>query len=275
MNARQYNKLNQGQLKNIGNQRQVWYLRDQRSFPLKPNENTMPKSQKKFKAPPKRFQPRGMTILHEDHDIIVVDKMSGLLTVSNDRSKDNTAYFRINNYVRKGNPKSHNRIFIVHRLDRDTSGILVFAKNEKAKRFLQDQWHEFKKDYLAIVHGKITPDNDIITSYLAENSIFKMYSVKDPSQGKLAKTKYTVLQESKDFSLLEIQLLTGRKNQIRVHLADRKCPVAGDKKYGKKRGIKRLCLHSVSLTFTHPYSKEEMQFTTKMPSYFKTLLKKV
>lgn len=235
----------------------------------------MPPKQKKFKAPPKRFQPRGMTILHEDHDIIVVNKMSGLLTVSNDRSKDNTAYFRINNYVRKGNPKSHNRIFIVHRLDRDTSGVLVFAKTEKAKRFLQDNWSEFDKKYLAVVHGKISPESDVISSYLAENSIFKMYSVQDPAKGKLAKTKYTVLQEAKDFSLLEIELLTGRKNQIRVHLADRKCPVAGDKKYGKKMGIKRLCLHSVSLKFQHPYSKEELCFTTKMPTYFKTLMKKV
>ena len=235
----------------------------------------MPANQKKFKAPPKRFQPRGVSILYEDRDIIVVDKVHGLLTVSNDRSKDNTAYFRINNYVRKGNPKSHNRIFIVHRLDRDTSGVLVFAKTETAKRFLQDNWPTFDKKYLAVVHGKITPETDIITSYLAENSIFKVYSTEDQAKGKLAKTKYTVRQESKDFSLLEIELLTGRKNQIRVHLADRKCPVAGDKKYGKKKGIKRLCLHSASLSFLHPYTKKEMRFTTPMPSYFKTLMKKV
>ncbi len=233
----------------------------------------MQPNRKKFKAPPKRFQPRGLTILFEDLDIIVVDKVSGLLTVSTDRTKDNTAYFRINNYVRKGNPKSRNRVFIVHRLDRDTSGVLIFAKNEKAKRFLQDNWSTFHKHYLAVVHGKITPETDIITSYLAENSIFKMYSVKDPTKGKLAKTKYTLLQRSKNFSLLEIELLTGRKNQIRVHLADRKCPVAGDKKYGKKKGIKRLCLHSATLTFIHPHTKEEIQIKTKIPSYFKTLLK--
>ena len=230
---------------------------------------------KKFKAPPKRFQPRGLTILYEDQDIIIVNKVSGLLTISNDRNKDNTAYFRINNYVRKGNAKSRNRIYIVHRLDRDTSGILIFAKNETAKRFLQQQWPHFQKNYLAVVHGKITPETDTIISYLAENSIFKMYSVNDPKKGKEAKTQYTVLQKSKDFSLLAVKLLTGRKNQIRVHLADRGCPVAGDKKYGKKRGIKRLCLHSASLTFLHPYSKEELCFSAKMPSYFKTLLKKI
>jgi RluA family pseudouridine synthase len=232
-------------------------------------------NQKKFKAPPKRFQPSGLTILYEDQDIIVIDKSSGLLTVSTDRSQDNTAYFRITNYVRKGNPKSHNRIFIVHRLDRDTSGVLVFAKTEKAKRFLQDEWPTFKKNYFAVILGKITPATDTITSYLAENSIFKMYSVQDPTKGKLAKTKYTVMKEGKDFSLLDIELLTGRKNQIRVHLADKGCPVAGDKKYGTKQGVKRLCLHAASLTFRHPYSKEEMSFTTKMPTYFNTLVKKV
>lgn len=231
-------------------------------------------NQKKFKAPPKRFQPRGVTILYEDHDIIVVDKTSGLLTVSTDRIQENTAYFRINNYVRRGNAKSLNRIFIVHRLDRDTSGILVFAKSEEAKRFLQDEWGSFNKHYFAVVHGKITPQTDTITSYLAENSILKMYSVQDPSKGKLAKTRYTVIQESKEYSLLDIKLLTGRKNQIRVHLADRGCPVVGDKKYGTIKGAKRLCLHAASLTIRHPHSKEEMRFTTPIPPYFKTLLKK-
>ncbi len=235
----------------------------------------MNQNQKKFKPPPKRFQPRGVSILYEDKDIIVVNKVSGLLTVSTDRTKDNTAYFRINNYVRKGTPKSRNRIYIVHRLDRDTSGVLIFAKSEEAKRFLQDEWSSFHKHYFAVVHGKITPQTDIITSYLAENSIFKMYSVQDPEKGKLAKTRYTVLKEAKECSLLEVELLTGRKNQIRVHLADRGCPVVGDKKYSKIKGGKRLCLHAASLTIRHPFSNEEMTFTTKMPSYFNTLLKKV
>ena len=113
----------------------------------------------------------------------------------------------------------------------------------------------------------------MITSYLAENSAYKMYSVDDPEKGKLAKTEYSVLKESSGYSLLEIKLLTGRKNQIRVHCADQRCPVAGDKKYGEKAGIKRLCLHAISLSIIHPFNKESLTFETKVPAFFETLLK--
>jgi tRNA pseudouridine32 synthase/23S rRNA pseudouridine746 synthase/23S rRNA pseudouridine1911/1915/1917 synthase len=233
----------------------------------------MRKSQKKFKSPPKRYQPRGLSILYEDHDILVVDKMCGLLTVSNEKVRENTAYYLLNNYVRKGNQKSRNRIFIVHRLDKDTSGIIVFAKNENAKRYLQEEWQGFKKKYYAVVHGTLPEKEGVITSYLAENSIHKMYSVDDPKKGKLAKTGYKVLRESQKYSLLEIDLLTGRKNQIRVHLWEQGCPVAGDKKYGEKeKGVKRLTLHAASITILHPYTKEKMTFEAKVPAYFKSLL---
>ncbi len=119
---------------------------------------------KKFKSPPKRYHPRGISILYEDHDILVVDKMSGLLTVSNDKVKENTAYYLLDNYVRKGNQKSRNRIFIVHRLDRDTSGIIIFAKNGNAKRYLQEEWQGFKKKYYAVVHGTLSKKEGVITS---------------------------------------------------------------------------------------------------------------
>ncbi len=229
---------------------------------------------KPFKQPPKRFQPKGLPIIYEDRDIIVVDKVNGLLTMSNDAVRERTAYFLLNDYVRKGNSKSRNRVFIVHRLDRDTSGILVFAKSEQAKRFLQDQWQEFQKKYYAVVCGTLPKKEGLISSYLVENSAHKMYSVSDPSKGKLAKTEYRVLKESANYSLLEINLLTGRKNQIRVHLADKGCPVVGDKKYGEReKGIKRLCLHSASLTLVHPFSKEPMTFETKVPGYFGSLLR--
>lgn len=232
-------------------------------------------NQKKFKAPPKRFHPRGLSIIYEDHDILVADKSSGLLTVSNDKVRENTAYFLLNNYVRKGNQKSRNRVFIVHRLDRDTSGLIVFAKNEEAKGYLQDEWQTFKKQYYAVVCGRPEEEQGEISSYLAENSVFRMYSVKDPQKGKFAKTGYKILRESEKYSLLEVDLYTGRKNQIRVHLADIGCPVAGDKKYGEKgqsKGIKRLALHSASLTLKHPFSKQEMNFDTKIPGYFKSLV---
>jgi len=233
----------------------------------------MRESQKNFKSPSKRYQPRGLSILYEDHDILVVDKMSGLLTVSNEKVRENTAYYRLNEYVRKGNQKSRNRIFIVHRLDRDTSGIIVFAKNENAKRYLQEEWQGFRKKYYAVVHGTLQKKEGVITSYLVENRVHKMYSVDDPKKGKLAKTGYRVLRESKKYSLLEIDLLTGRKNQIRVHFSERGCPVAGDKMYGEKeKSIKRLTLHAASITISHPYTKEKMTFETKVPAYFKSLV---
>ena len=233
----------------------------------------MQKSEQNFKNIPKKHQPRGLTILYEDRDIIVVDKTSGLLTISTERIKENTAYYRLNLYVRKGNQKSRNQVFIVHRLDRDTSGVLVFAKNEEAKRFLQEEWHGFSKTYYAVVCGNLAEKEGIITSYLAENSAHKVYSVNDPAKGKLAKTGFKVLKESPNYSLLEIALFTGRKNQIRVHFAEKGFPVAGDKSYGKKDpGIKRLMLHAKSLTILHPFTKEKMTFETEVPAYFKSLV---
>jgi len=162
----------------------------------------------------------------------------------------------------------------VHRLDKDTSGIIVFAKDPKAKRFLQAKWPEFHKKYYALVHGFLPEKEGELSSYLAENIAHKVYSVMDSKKGKLARTGYRVLKESIKYSLLEIELLTGRKHQIRVHLADRGFPVAGDKKYGKKDdGIRRLALHAATLTIVHPHSKEEMTFTTKVPVYFENLIK--
>ncbi|MCF6174402.1 MAG: RluA family pseudouridine synthase [Victivallaceae bacterium] len=233
----------------------------------------MNKIQKKFKIPPKKYQPRGLEVIYEDHDILVVDKMSGLLTVSTDNEREATAYYLLTDYVRKGNHKSRNRIFIVHRLDRDTSGVIVFAKNEPAKRYLQDEWQNFTKKYYTVVHGRLPEREAVITSYLAENRIHKMYSVDNPKQGKFAKTGYKVLKESAKYSLLEIELFTGRKNQIRVHLADKEHPVVGDKMYGvKEYGIKRLALHAAELTISHPYTKEQMTFEAKLPDYFSSLV---
>ena len=226
------------------------------------------------KSPSKKHQPRGLSILHEDRDILVVDKVSGLLTVSTDKVREKTAYFLLNDYVRKGNSKSRNRVFIVHRLDRDTSGVIVFAKSEEAKRYLQKEWQGFTKKYYAVVHGRLSDKEGVITSYLAENRVHKVYSVDDPKKGKLAKTGYKVLKESKRYSLLEIELFTGRKNQIRVHLAQQGCPVAGDKMYGEKeKGIKRLALHAASITILHPHTKEKMTFEAKVPAYFGSLVK--
>ena len=233
----------------------------------------MLKSDKNCKSTPKKHQPKGLSILYEDHEILVVDKTSGLLTISTEKVRENTAYYRLNTYVRKGNPKSRNRVFIVHRLDKDTSGIIIFAKNENAKRFLQEEWHGFKKKYYAVIHGRLSNKEGVITSYLAENRAHRMYSVKDPSKGKFAKTGFKVLKEVKKYSLLEIDLFTGKKNQIRVHFSEKGSPVVGDKMYGEKdKGIKRLTLHAASITILHPGTKEKMTFETKIPTYFKSLV---
>lgn len=227
-----------------------------------------------FERPPKKYAPRGLTILHEDRDIIVVNKINGLLTISSAGEKENTAHFILNDYVQKGNPKSRNRVYIVHRLDQDTSGVLVFAKSEKAKFYLQNEWANFSKTYLAVAHGKLKEKEGVLSSYLVESAAYKVFSVDDPQQGKLAETEFKVIKVTTHFSLLEVKLLTGRKHQIRVHLAEFGHPVAGDKVYGEKRThVKRLALHASSLTIKHPYTKEEMTFETTIPSYFNTLLK--
>ena len=215
----------------------------------------------------------GLVILHEDRDIIVVDKPAGLLTISTDREKSRTAYFILTDYVRKGVAKSRNRIFIVHRLDRETSGILIFAKNEEAKFRLQRQWQDTKKQYLAVVHGRCEVRAQTITTYLAENQARGVYTTTDTRNGKLSHTAYKALKENRDFSLLEIELLTGRKHQIRVHLAGIGHPVVGDERYGKenKRG-QRLALHAQSISFKHPFSGKTLTFTTKMPAFFNTLI---
>ena len=140
---------------------------------------------KPFKRPSKKRQPEGVTIIYEDRDILVANKINGLLTVSTEKEKQKTAYFLLNNYVKKGNPKSKNRIFIVHRLDRDTSGVIVFAKTEKAKRYLQDEWATFTKIYAAVVHGKLEEKEASISSYLAENAMHKVYAVKDSEKRKV------------------------------------------------------------------------------------------
>jgi 23S rRNA pseudouridine1911/1915/1917 synthase len=228
---------------------------------------------RRHSGPSGKLLPGGLAILHEDRDIIVVDKPPGLLTISTDREKSRTAYFILTDYVRKGVAKSRNRIFIVHRLDRETSGILLFAKSEAAKFRLQSQWQDTKKKYLAVVHGQCEKRAETITTYLAENRAHGVYTTNDVRKGKLARTTYKVLKQTKDFSLLEIDLLTGRKHQIRVHLAAIGHPVVGDPRYGKERKARdRLALHAKSISFAHPFSGEPLTFATKVPAYFNTLV---
>ena len=230
----------------------------------------------KIERPPKKHQPRGLPILHEDKGVIVVVKPAGLLTIGTDREKSRTAHYLLNDYVRKGNPKSRNRVYVVHRLDKDTSGVLIFAKSEQAKKFLQENWENTEKHYLAIVHGRLMDKEGTISSYLVENKAQRVYSTRDAAKGKLSHTAYKVSKESKRFSLVDIHLLTGRKHQIRVHFAEKGHPVAGDRKYENKDiGSKRLALHARSISFTHPFTHKLMTFDTGIPEDFIRLFRKL
>ncbi len=223
-----------------------------------------------------RALPLGLTMIHEDRDLLVVNKPAGLLTMGTDSEKERTAYFALTDYVRKGAAKSKLRIYIVHRLDRETSGVLVFTKSEEAKNFLQENWEETRKEYLAIVHGHCDEKTGTIESYLLESKALKVYATHDRTMGKAASTSYRVLKETEDLSLLAITPHTGRKNQIRVHLADLGHPIIGDRKYGlEKDGYKKLALHAASLTFKHPFRKEMCTFNAPPPGWFQRLMGRI
>ncbi len=215
----------------------------------------------------------GMEIVHEDRDIIVIDKAAGLLSMGTGQDAGRTAHAALTDYVRKGNPKSPHRVFIVHRLDRDTSGLLVFARSETAKFTLQDHWDQVEKTYLAVVEGLPPNEEDTLSSHLTENATGFVYATRKPGEGKLSLTKYRVLERRGNRTLLEIGLLTGRKNQIRVQLADIGCPIVGDSKYGKAdRKSKRLALHARTLAFNHPFDGRRMIFEARPPESFRALL---
>ncbi len=224
-----------------------------------------------------RHEPsNGISIIYEDRDIIVIDKPTGLLTIGTDREKSKTAHFILNDYVRKGNSKSSNRVYIVHRLDRETSGLVIFAKSEQVKRFLQDNWEKTEKHYLAILHGNLKVKEGAISSYLAENRALRVYSTTDPAKGKLAHTAYKVIEETKGFTMVDIHLLTGRKHQIRVHFSEMGHPVVGDKKYGPDENIsKRLALHARSIMFNHPFTRKQIAFDTGVPDEIRRLFRRL
>lgn len=218
----------------------------------------------------RKFLPKGLVILYEDRDILVVDKPAGLLTVATKTEKLRTLHFVLTDYIRKGSAKSRKEVYVVHRLDQQTSGVLIFAKTETAKLTLQGRWPETAKEYLAVVHGRLAERSGTIRSYLTENKASQVvYATTDTTTGKLSHTAYKVLRETKGFSLLEIHPLTGRKNQIRVHLADIGHPVVGDRKYGKgNEHYARMALHARSIAFNHPFNGKRLFFEADVPEYF-------
>ena len=231
--------------------------------------NLMPK----IKKLPKKYQPKGFEILHEDRDIIIGNKAVGFLTVGAMYDRLHTVHNALNQYVRKGSLKSRKCVYVVHRLDRETSGVLVFAKTETAQFFLKDHWKSTVKTYNAVVHGRFAQKTGTISSYLIEDDEYVMHSTADGTKGKLSHTAYSVIKETDKFSLLHIDLLTGRKNQIRVHMADAGHPIVGDTKYGKSTaGAARLALHARSIIFTHTFSGQRLTFEAPLPQYFNDLV---
>ena len=210
-----------------------------------------------------------LNIVFEDEELIVIEKPTDLLSISTDKEKRATAYSLLSDHVKKQH--NNNRIFIVHRLDRETSGLMLFAKNEEVKNHLQETWNDtvIERSYIAVVEGEVEKTDGVIISYLVEGRTFKVHSSQNQKSGKKAITHFKVLKKNRDYSLLKVNLETGRKNQIRVHMQDIGHSIVGDKKYGATSNpIKRLGLHAQQLLFIHPVSGEKMVFETKIPNVF-------
>lgn len=208
---------------------------------------------------------RGLTIVHEDDSILVIDKPAGLLTISTDTVKNETAYFKATEYVRESSPDGKGRIYIVHRLDRETSGLLLFAKTKEAKDHLQENWETVEKRYLAIVEGAPRDKVGTIDVHLTENKVFHVFAGPPTKWSKPAVTHYTLLEDKGDRSLLEVRTETGRKHQIRVHMAEIGHPIVGDDKYGRKGTRGRLGLHASYLKIKHPKTGKTKEFRSSLP----------
>ena len=237
-------------------------------FPLLPGQKVEISSNRI--APEQKF--REYNIIYEDQHIIVIDKMAGLLSMATENEKRTTVYSLLSKHVKKQD--RDNKIFIVHRLDRETSGLMLFAKSEAVKDKLQETWKDtvIERTYIAVVEGTVEKQEGTITSYLSEDKVFKMHSSPNPGSGKEAITHFSVLKKNNAYSLLKVNLETGRKNQIRIHMQEMGHSIVGDKKYGAAANpIKRLGLHAQQLSFIHPVTGKKMNFETKIPRVFMRL----
>ena len=208
----------------------------------------------------------GIRIRHEDADIIVIDKPAGLLSIASPSEEEKTAYAFLTGHVRQGNPRRRERVWVVHRLDRETSGVMIFAKNEPAKIALQEGWEAVEKKYLAVVEGAPPAAAGKFDSHLDESNPLKVYPAEEGPETRHAVTRYRITKKDHATTLVELTLETGRRHQIRVQLAEAGCPIVGDKKYGAETNpIKRIALHATSLRFLHPVTREEMRFDSPLP----------
>ena len=216
---------------------------------------------------------KSIDIIYEDDEIIAINKPSGMLSISTNNEKENTAFHLVMQYLKDKN--KNNRVFIVHRLDKDTSGVIMFAKNQSIKFAFQNKWDNLilKREYIAIVNGD-TLNNDTIKNYLKENKNLFVYSTDNKYDGKLAITHYKKIKSNSKYSMLEINIDTGRKNQIRVHMKDIGHTIIGDSKYGDGISpIKRLGLHASRLTLKHPINNKIIDLISPIPKEFNYVFK--
>ena len=212
--------------------------------------------------------PKDLNLIYEDKEFIVVNKLPGLLTVSTEKEREKTLYHQVREYANK----KHEKIFILHRLDKDTSGIVLFVKSEKLKEKMQNEWNQLVKTrkYVALIFGSLEKKKGILKNYLKEEKSFvKITNVKD---GKLAETHYSVIKEKNGYSFIDIDLKTGRKNQIRVQFSYINHPLLGDEKYGKGKD-QRLYLHAYEFSFMHPVTKKIYTFKVDIPKSFEERMK--
>jgi 23S rRNA pseudouridine1911/1915/1917 synthase len=210
--------------------------------------------------------PCGLKALYEDASLVVIDKPENLLSMASESQREKTAYAFLMDYVRRGQHRSEERVWIVHRLDRETSGLMVFAKTVGAKRELQSQWPQVEKRYLAVVEGKPPADSGVLRCHLDESNPLKVYIAPPSNRTRHAVTRYRVIQPLDSLTLIEVTTETGRRHQIRVQLADAGCPIIGDDKYGARSNpARRLGLHASLLRFPHPVSGECLTFESALP----------
>lgn len=224
-------------------------------------------------ATPDTALPGKIRIRHEDEHLIVIEKPSGLLSIASASEPDRTAYALLTDHVRRGDRRSRERVWIVHRLDRETSGLMVFARSEAAKRTLQDNWDRAEKKYLAVVEGAPPRESGTFEFWLDESNPLKVYTGPEGPATRRAITHYRTVKKGRTTTLVELTLETGRRHQIRVQLAEAGCPIVGDGKYGAESNpLKRIALHATSLRFRHPAGGEILHFHSPLPGDLGTLV---
>lgn len=224
---------------------------------------------------PAQIESLPFEVVFEDPFLIAAEKPAGMLSIGTLRERSNTFYRLVNEYVRTSS-RGRDRVFIVHRLDREVSGIMLFAKTPEAKEGLQKGWNGTNKNYSALVEGHPPQPEAVIRNWLKENRNFKVYSSSKGPGAKYAVTHYRELRRTARHALLDVRPETGRKHQIRVHLAELGCPIVGDKKYGAKGNIlKRIGLHAYSLSIEHPISHKRMEMKIPIPKLFLNLGREV